>query len=131
MKAYTLDTHILLWHLTGQRRKLGRAAQRAFAEAERGDALLYVSTISLIELWDLNQRSGGLFDFGAVVRQLLRAAQFVFVPFEAEDVFLYDQLARIPEGRDRLIAIVSRKLEAPLITVDSASIACGVVTIAA
>lgn len=119
MKAYTLDTHILLWYLTGQKRKLGRAALRALDEAQRGDALIYVATISLVELWDLNTRAGGLFDYTHMVRQLLGRAQFVFVPFEAEDAFLYDELSAIPEGRDRLIAVVSRKMDAPLITVDA------------
>lgn len=129
MKAYTLDTHILLWHLTGQRRKLSRAAQRAFDQAERGAALLYVSTISLAELWDVNQRAGGLFDYRSVIQTLLRRAQFVFVAFEAEDAYAYDDLATIPEGRDRLIALVSRKMNAPLITVDAAIARSGAVAI--
>lgn len=129
MKAYTLDTHILLWHLTGQRRKLSRAAQRAFEQAERGDALLYVSTISLVELWDANRRAGGAFDYRNVVQHLLRRAQFVFVPFDAEDAYAYDELAAIPEGRDRMIALVSRKMDAPLITVDAAIAGSGAVTV--
>ena len=118
MKAYTLDTHILLWHLTNQPRKLSRAAKLAFEQAERGEALLYVSTISLIELWDVNRKMSGLFDYRHVVQTLLRSAQFVFMPFEADDAYLYDEFAAIPEGRDRIIALVSRKMDAPLITVD-------------
>jgi len=129
VSAYTLDTHILLWHLTGQRRKLSRAAQRALEQAEHGAALLYVSTISLVELWDVNRRAGGLFDYRAVVQTLLRRAQFVFVAFEAEDAYLYDELAAIPEGRDRMIALVSRKMDAPLITVDAAIARSGAIRV--
>ncbi len=129
MKAYVLDTHILFWHLTGQRRKLSAGARRAFEQGERGEAVLYVSTISLVELWDANHRAGRPFDFRQVVDRLMRRAQFVFVPFEAGDAFLYDDLAAIPEGRDRLIAVASRKLDAPLITADAAIARSGAVEI--
>lgn len=67
------------------------------------------------------------FDFRQVVARLFQQAQFVFVPFEADDALLYDDLAMIPEGRDRLIAVVSRKMDAPLITVDAALARSGAV----
>ena len=129
MKAYVLDTHILWWQLTNNSKKLSRAAQRAFKEGERGEALLYVPVIALLELWDANQNSGGIFDFRHVVRTLQQASQFIFVPLDMDDVWAYDDLTAIPGSRDRMIAAAALKMSAPLITVDQQIIASGAVEV--
>ncbi len=129
MKAYVLDTHMLWWYLLGNARKLSRAARQAFEEGERGEAILYLPIIVLFELWDANQRHGLPFNFREIIRQLQQAAQFVIVPLDQDDIWAYDQLSAIPEGRDRMIATATVKMDAPLLTVDREIIASGAVQV--
>ncbi|MEZ4677597.1 MAG: PIN domain-containing protein [Caldilineaceae bacterium] len=123
MKAYILDTHMLWWYLSGKMRKLSHAARQAFEEGERGEAILYLPIIVLFELWDANQRSGLPLDFPRTIQAIHQAAQFVIVPLDEDDIDAYDQLAAIPEGRDRMIATATIKMDAPLLTVDQEIIA--------
>lgn len=129
MKAYVLDTHMLWWYLLGNARKLSHAARQAFAEGERGEAILYLPIIVLFEIWDTNQRHGLPFNFWQIMRRLQQAAQFVIVPLDQDDIWAYDQLAAIPEGRDRMIATATIKMDAPLLTVDQEIIASGAVQV--
>ena len=72
-----------------------------------------------------------MYNYRAFVPSLLKNAPYEFVPFGAEDAFVYDGLAAIPEGRDRLIALVSRDTDAPLIKVAGAIARIGTGTIVA
>ena len=129
MKAYVLDTHILWWYLTGNAKKLGTAARRAFQEGNDKQAILYVPVLTLAEIWDVNHNQGYPIDFRKMLQILQQTAQFVFVPFDVDDVEAYADLAAIPQSRDRIIATVCRKMEAPLITVDRAIIESGMVEV--
>ena len=44
-------------------------------------------------------------------------------------MLIYADLSAIPDSRDRIIATATRKMEAPLITVDHAIIESGVVEV--
>ena len=116
---------MLWWYLLGKTRKLSHAARQAFEEGERGEASLYLPIIVLFELWDANQRQGLPFDFKRTIQEIHQAAQFVVVPLDQEDIVPYDQLAAIPEGRDRMIATATIKMDAPLLTIDQAIIVSG------
>lgn len=129
MKAYVLDTHILWWHLTIDPRKLGRPIRQIFEQAERGEVLLYVPMLVLFEIWDINNKLGRPLDFRSIVQTLTRASQFIFVPLDIDDVLVYEDFAAIPDSRDRIIATATRKMGAPLITVDEAIIASGAVLV--
>ena len=129
MKAYVLDTHMLWWYLSGKMRKLSHAAHQPFEEGEQGEAILYLPIIVLFELWDANRRSGFRFDFQRTIQEIHQAAQFIVVPLDEDDIDAYDQLAAIPEGRDRLIATATIKMDAPLLTVDQEIIASSAVQV--
>jgi PIN domain nuclease of toxin-antitoxin system len=129
MKAYVLDTHILWWYLTDDRRTLGRPIRYIFEQAEHGEVLLYVPVMVLFELWDVNDNLGRPFDFRLLLQTLQRAGQFVFVPLDIDDTLTYNDFAAIPGSRDRIIATATRKMDAPLITVDQALIESGAVSI--
>jgi predicted nucleic acid-binding protein len=47
-----------IWALTGQQKRLGRAARRIIERADRGEAVLYVPTISLVEVGEAERRGG-------------------------------------------------------------------------
>lgn len=124
---FVADTHALFWYLTASP-KLGAAAKAAFDEAARGKAIIVVPAIVLAELFFLIEKAGRPLDFRAEFKQLRNAAQFVFVPFDAEHVVDFDVDAAVPEMHDRIIFGVARRLGATLLTRDPAMASNSTVT---
>ena len=129
MNAYTTDTHSFYRYLTNQRRRLSKAALRAFEEADLGRAIIYVPVIVLCEMWMVNYAEGRRFEFSQLMRAIQSAAQFVVVPLEFEDAAMFDEFAAIPNDHDRIIAITAHRMDAPLITSDEQIIASRLVKV--
>jgi PIN domain nuclease of toxin-antitoxin system len=122
MDAYTTDTHVLFRYLADQPRRLSKAIWRALKRSEVGQAIIYVPTIVLCELWMVNHAEGRLFDHRRLVQEMKTSSQFVIVSLDVEDVEAFDDFAAIPNDHDRIIAITARRLDAPLLTMDGAII---------
>jgi PIN domain nuclease of toxin-antitoxin system len=129
VNAYTADTQSLFRYLTRQRRRLSKAALRAFDEADRGQAIIYIPTMALCEMWMVNHAESRLVDFPRLLEEISHTTQFVIVPLEFEDVAQFDAFAAIPNDHDRIIAITARRMDAPLITSDAEIIASGLVPV--
>ena len=126
MNAYVSDTHTLFWHLTNSPR-LGPQAAQALSDAANGAALVYVPVIVLAELYYLNQKQAVQLDFPAVLRRLQRSRAYVLVPYLPDEVIDLDANRAVPEMHDRIIAGVSRRLNAPLLTRDPQIVRSGLV----
>src|ERR1044072_8273228 len=50
MSVYVTDTHSLIYYVTGHNAKLSRRALRAFQQAERGEAHIYIPAVVLWEI---------------------------------------------------------------------------------
>lgn len=111
MNHYVADTHALFWCLINSPR-LGAQASAAFDEGARGQAVIYVPTIVLAELYYLNEKQQTPLDFKAEFARLQAGGQFVFVPFAPEDVLDFDVTAVVPEMHDRIIVGAARRLNA-------------------
>ncbi len=118
MNYYVADTHALFWYLTSSSH-LGTKALKSFTEGTHGQALIYISVNVLAELYFLNEKYGRPVDFVASVDQLRNSSQFIFVPFNAEDVLEFGQDSAVPEMHDRIIAGIARRLDAICISRDS------------
>jgi|SRR5215213_1444842 len=127
MNLYVADTHALFWYLTGSPR-LGAKAKDAFDEGARGDALIYLPTIVLAELYYLNQKLAHPLDFTAGMAALQSSSQFVFVPLEAADTLEFDANKAIPEMHDRIIVGVARRLGAACLSLDPQIVSSSLVT---
>ena len=57
MSVYVTDTHSLIYYFTSHHSRLSRRAQRAFQQAERGGAFIYVPAVALWEVSRL-ERAG-------------------------------------------------------------------------
>ncbi|MBI5670840.1 MAG: PIN domain-containing protein [Chloroflexi bacterium] len=78
---YVIDTHALIWYLTGNR-NLSAEARRIFRAAEKGETQLVVSAIVLAEMYYAQQKSPLFKDFSEMYQKLKtsRAYQFTDVP---------------------------------------------------
>lgn len=125
---YVADTNALLWYLTNDK-KLSKPARVIFDAAERGETRLYISVITLAELYYINQRWHHFADFGKTWNDLKSKPYFRFVAFRPQDVLAFNQVASVPEMHDRIIADLARRLNAPLLTSDPLITAANVVKI--
>jgi len=117
-----IDSHALIWAVTGQRRRLGRRALRLIERVENGDASLYVPTIALTEIGEAMWRGsisleGG---FAGWMEGALSTGRFHPVDLTVAIMRRAQSLFAIPERGDRLIAATAVELDLPLITRDPA-----------
>jgi PIN domain nuclease of toxin-antitoxin system len=119
--VYVADTHTLVWVLTNQKKRLGVRARRAFEAAERGQAVIRFSVVTLLELDWLEAANKLRFaeSLESLVRRLSVAPGYEFIPLTVEMV-LRSRKFRALESVDRLIVATAEELDCPLITADAA-----------
>ena len=125
---YITDTHALYWFLTGNN-KLSRTALAIFKAANRAETQIAVSAITIAEMYWVNRKWKELPDFNTTYHTLKSSSEFLIVPLEADDVLDFERDSLIPEMHDRIIVGLARRLNAPLLTSDSAVTKSGLVRI--
>lgn len=119
MTLYVADTLVLVWWFSGNQKKVGHRARRVLSRFATGTDTLAISAVSLWEL-ALLQESGALSlgeGYAAFVDGLVRAG----VRIEAMTVGDVEEARGLPglvDPHDRLIAGLSLRLKAPLLTAD-------------
>jgi PIN domain nuclease of toxin-antitoxin system len=119
---YVTDTHALIWHFTRDGRLSDEASQH-FSAADRGDAVIYVSAMTLIEIVYLGEKARVSSDLCNEVIQRLKPAKdtsYRIVPIDhgvSTAVAAVPRIA-VPEMADRVIAATAHHLGLPLITKD-------------
>jgi PIN domain nuclease of toxin-antitoxin system len=129
--TYVADTHAFVWYLTGQRRRVGRAAYRVFRRVEAGRDQIRLSAISLFEVALLVER-GRLrspLSWGAWLAAARETAGFGVEPMGLEDVDLARDLAILVDPFDRLVVATARRIDAPLLTSDERIASSGLVEV--
>ena len=120
MKAAVADTHALVWFATGQTSRLGRDALAHFRRVDEQRALVYVPSISLVELLE-NVRAGSIrlpLPAQAWVGGLLSTGCVAVADLTLDVALATRELFEIPERADGIISATSRVLDLPLITRD-------------
>jgi PIN domain nuclease of toxin-antitoxin system len=118
---YVADTHALVWVLADQKHRLGGRARKVFEAADRGQAVVRFSAITLMEL-DWLEAAGRLKfkeSLEDLVRRLSVVAGYDFVPLTVE-IILRSRKFRALDSMDRLIVATAEELDCPLITADAA-----------
>jgi PIN domain nuclease of toxin-antitoxin system len=116
------DAHALVWYAMGPQRRLGRRARALFERAERGQAVIYVPVLVLVEIGEAVRRGALTCDggFGRWLTRLLASGRFPAADLTAAVVLEAEGLYAIPERGDRLVAATAVHLSCPLITHDPA-----------
>ncbi|MDA2914013.1 type II toxin-antitoxin system VapC family toxin [Acidobacteriia bacterium AH_259_A11_L15] len=118
---YVADTHTLVWVLTNQTRRLGSRARKAFEAADRGQVVVHLSVVTLLEL-DWLEQAGKLAikeSLEELVRNLSVVPGYNLVALTAE-IILRSRKFRAFDSMDRLIVATAEEMDCPLITADAA-----------
>lgn len=117
MLRFVADTHALLWHLTDPQR-LGKAARRGFASAERGPAVCGVPAICVVEISLLHERGRLRIGPAQILEKLAGHPGYSILALDLEQAVEFASLPGIRDPMDRLIAAAARATDARLISAD-------------
>lgn len=117
-----LDTHVLLWWVSGAVDKLSKPASSALENASGNEASIFVSAISAWEIAVLIEK-GRLVLSMDVEEWLSHVASLPEVRFLPVDRHTAVQSVRLPgafhsDPADRIIVATARRLNLPLVTAD-------------
>jgi PIN domain nuclease of toxin-antitoxin system len=125
---FVADTHAIVWHLTSPRR-LGRAARRAFTDADASRARCLVPVIALIEIALLRERKR----IGIEVREVLLALRdhpgYAVLALDVEQTGEFAALVGVSDPMDRLVLAAALATRTRLVSVDGALDGYGVARI--
>ena len=107
--VYVIDTHILIWYFTGNKRLPEEMKDTIDLVRQQGGALL-VPTIVLAEALNIASKGRVMFDFNHLYQLIRSEPGFEIVEFGVE---IFDEVLRIQaisEIHDRIIAATARFL---------------------
>ena len=132
MSDFVTDTHGLIWYLENDPR-LGPDADKAFRSCDRGEAVVYVPTICLVEVLYLQEKGRIPSDLKSKLDAALQAGDTGISPVdlntEVVDAMASIPRAEVPDMPDRIIAATALHLGLPLISKDHKIAASAVATI--
>ena len=121
MPDFVTDTHALIWYLEDSPR-LGPGARECFNACERGESIIYVPTICLVEIVYLQEKGRIPSDMKAQFDLALQSGESGIVPADLtiEVVAMMNRVLRttVPDMPDRIIAATALCMELPLISRD-------------
>ena len=120
VKRYVADTHVVLWWLAGEEKKLGKPAKRVLSGVTIGASGLLLSIVSLWEIAMLNDDGKIVLPagFGAWCDALESLSGLVVEPLTPGDINEARTLRSLVDPHDRLIAGVALHHGLPLLTAD-------------
>lgn len=119
---FVADTHAVIWHMMDSSR-LSTEARRRFQEADYGNAIIYISAITPIEMVYLVEK-GKIPEtvpqqFCRTIEDTQKDSYQIFeISYELTKVFQRVPVTIVPELPDRIIAATAYHLQLPLITKD-------------
>lgn len=117
MANYIADTHSLLWYLTDDNR-LSKDANLIFEETEKGEHLIIVPTIVLVESLDVIEKKRVTYDFDLVLQSIEDNENYIIWDLDLEVVNQMIKIKNVRELHDRIIVAIAKLCDAGLITKD-------------
>ncbi len=132
MPDVVTDTHALIWYLEDSYR-LSPAARERFDACDRGEILVHVPTICLIEIVYLQEKgriSASLKNqFDAELKEGTSGLRLANLTPEVADAVARVSRNDVPDMSDRIIAATALHLNLPLVSRDRKIKASGIKTI--
>jgi PIN domain nuclease of toxin-antitoxin system len=131
MSLYVTDTHSLVFYFTRHHKRLSRRALRAFEQAERGEALIYVPAVALWEISRLEQDGAIKLNepYEDWADALLSRPGFECIPLDEKVIAQARRYQFNRDVFDAAIVATAKLKDAPLITRDVVITDSGVVEI--
>ena len=128
MPLYVVDSHALLWYLSGSP-QLSAAARAALDEAAGGTSEAVVPAIVIAELIVLAEKRRGAIDLAPVLTALKTRPGFRLTALTTQTVLRIQSLTALADIHDRLIVAEALELGATVITRDRTIAASGLVPV--
>jgi PIN domain nuclease of toxin-antitoxin system len=119
------DTHALVWHLT-QPKRLGKAARRSFASADRGQSICHIPAIAFIEIWLLYERGRLRIGPAQILDTIAGHAGYAVLALDIEQALEFGSLSGVRDPMDRMIVSAARTTGSRLISSDESLDGLGV-----
>lgn len=130
MLAHVTDTHSLIWYLEDNP-LLSPKANDVFDACDRGEIVIYIPTICLVEILYLQEKWRISSDLKVLLDEELRSgnSRLTIANLDENVVDVMAQIPRnvVPDLPDRIIAATALSLGLPLITKDAQIHSCKVV----
>lgn len=122
---YVADSHGLLWFLA-QDRRLGNEAKRIFESADKGEEIIIIPSIVLLECLYICEHHGIQLEFKRVLERIEEGVNYLVYPLDIETVIECENIKTL-ELHDRIIVAAAKILNTRVITKDSEIIKSGLV----
>ena len=120
---YLADTVALIRHLS-QTGKIGKEAKQILKAADRGENLIYISIISMVEIMYLTEGNKIPVDFNKIKKKIFEADNYQILDLTMEIVETARGVKNL-ELHDRLIVATGKHLNIPILTSDEAILKSG------
>lgn len=114
---YVADTHAFIWYLTDSS-QLSTGARRIFESCDRGEVIVIVPAIVLLECIDIVDKKKVNLDFESIILKLSQASNFIVSEVTWSLIFEANRTKGFKDLHDRVIVATARLFDASLISKD-------------
>ncbi len=115
---YVADTHAFIWYLADDK-KLSRIARDVFDSADRGEVVIMVPAIVLLECIDIVDKKKVKVNFEEIVLKLSQASNFIISEVTWTLILETNRVKGFKDLHDRVIVATARLHDAKLLSKDS------------
>lgn len=115
---YVADTHAFVWYLTDSP-QLSKYARDIFDSADRGEFIIIIPAIVLLECIDIADKKKVSLDFEEILLKLSQASNFVISEVTWTLILETNRMKGFKDIHDRVIAATANLFDASLISKDS------------
>ncbi|WP_341528618.1 type II toxin-antitoxin system VapC family toxin [Nostoc sp. UHCC 0302] len=129
MSHLVTDTHALIWYLEDSP-NLSVAANEAFDKCDRGEIIIYIPTICLVEIVYLQERrrisANMKYQLDTALADKSSGLELVNLTTEIVDALATIPRDTVPDMPDRIIVATAKYMNLPLISRDAKIISSGI-----
>jgi len=114
---YVTDTHSFIWYLMDSP-KLSQKAKAVFDACERGDAVIIIPAIVLLECIDIFDKKKVNLNFEEIVLKIFQANNFIFSEINWSLILEVNKVKGLKDLHDRIIVATAKIFNAFLISKD-------------